>query len=321
MDVRRDPVGLAEVAAAGQVLAGITATTPLVRSDALDERLGTQLLCKAESLQRTGSFKLRGAYHALHRLGAPARAGGVVAFSSGNFAQALACAARLLDTRATVVMPHDAPAGKVAATRAWGAEIVGYDRYAEDRDAIAASLARQRGAPLVPPFDDPDVIAGQGTVALELLEQAGELDLLVVPVGGGGLAAGCAAVAGELAPGVEVVGVEPAGRPAARRALRAREVVRVEVPVTLLDGQQTTHVGAHPLAVLLDRIDRVVGVTDEAVVAALRIAVDELRLVLEPSGASALAAVLDGTVPVAGRRVGVVLSGGNIGADRLAQLL
>ncbi len=314
------PVGLAEVTAAAQVLAGVTSTTPLVRSDALDGQLGAELRCKAESLQRTGSFKLRGAYHALHRLGAAARQRGVVAFSSGNFAQAVACAAHLLGTSATVVMPHDAPAAKVAATRFWGAEIVGYDRYTQDRDAIATELARHRDAPLVPPFDDPDVIAGQGTVALELLEQAGELDLLVVPVGGGGLAAGCVAAVAELAPGVEVVGVEPAGRPAARRALQQREVVRLEVPTTLLDGQQTTHVGDHPLRVLLDRIT-VVGVEDESVVAALRAAVEQLHLVLEPSGASALAAVLDGTVPVAGRRVGIVLSGGNIDAARLAQLL
>ena len=320
MDAVRRPVGLAEVTAAAQVLAGVTATTPLVRSDVLDARLGAEVLCKAECLQRTGSFKLRGAYHALHRLGATARERGVVAFSSGNFAQAIACAAHLLGTTATVVMPHDAPAAKVDATRFWGAEIVGYDRYREDRDAIAADLATDRGAPLLPPFDHPDVIAGQGTVAYELLEQAGGLDLLVVPVGGGGLAAGCVAAVAELAPHVEVVGVEPAGRPAARRALAQREVVRLEVPSTVLDGQQTTHLGAHPLQVLLDRIE-VVGVTDEAVIAALRAALEQLHLVLEPSGASALAAVLDGTVPVAGRRVGVVLSGGNIDVARLVQLL
>jgi threo-3-hydroxy-L-aspartate ammonia-lyase len=314
------PVGLAEVTAAATVLADVTSTTPLVRSDVLDDRLGAEVVCKAESLQRTGSFKLRGAYHALHRLGAEARQRGVVAFSSGNFAQAVACAAHLLGTSATVVMPHDAPDAKVAATRFFGAEIVGYDRYTEDRDAIAAALARDRDVPLVVPFDDPDVIAGQGTVALELLEQAGELDLLVVPVGGGGLAAGCVAAVSELAPDVEVVGVEPAGRPAARRALQQREVVRLEVPTTLLDGQQTTHLGAHPLRVLLDRIT-VVGVEDAAVVAALRAAMEQLHLVLEPSGASALAAVLDGTVPVAGRRVGIVLSGGNVDVDRLVQLL
>ena len=320
MDTSRRPVGLAEVTAAAEVLAGVTSITPLVRSDVLDAQLGAELLCKAESLQRTGSFKLRGAYHALHRLGAAARQRGVVAFSSGNFAQAVACAAHLLGTSATVVMPHDAPDAKVAATRFWGAEIVGYDRYTQDRDAIAAEVARSRDAPLVPPFDDPDVIAGQGTVALELLEQAGELDLLVVPVGGGGLAAGCVAAVSELAPDVEVIGVEPAGRPAARRALQQREVVRLEVPATLLDGQQTTHLGAHPLRVLLDRIE-VVGVEDEAVVAALRAAMEQLHVVLEPSGASALAAVLDGTVPVAGRRVGIVLSGGNVDVDRLVQLL
>lgn len=314
-------VGLDEVRAAAAELDGVTVRTPVLRSDALDESTGGLLACKAECLQRTGSFKLRGAYHALHRLGEHGRARGVVAYSSGNFAQAVACAARLLGTTATVVMPHDAPATKVAATRAQGAEIVGYDRYSQDRDAIAAELARERGAALVPPFDDPDVIAGQGTVALELLEQTDGLDVLVVPVGGGGLAAGCAAVAAGLSPGTEVVGVEPAGRPAARRALERGEVTRVEVPRTLLDGQQTTHVGAHPLRVLTDHLDRVVGVEDEAVVRAVRTGLERLHVLLEPSGASALAAVLEGGVPVAGRRVGIVLSGGNLDLARLRELL
>ena len=318
---RAAPVALDEVRAAAAVLDGITHRTPVLSDDALDETAGARLFCKAEALQRTGSFKLRGAYHALHRVGAHARAHGVVAYSSGNFAQAVACAARLLGTHATVVMPHDAPEGKAAATRRQGAEIVRYDRYTEDRDVIAAELARQRGAPLVAPFDDPDVIAGQGTVALELLEQVDDLDLLVVPVGGGGLAAGCTAVAAGLAPDMEVVGVEPAGRPAARLALDRGEVVHVEVPRTLLDGQQTTHVGAHPLRVLHAHLDRVVGIGDEAVVGALRTALERLHVLLEPSGASALAAVLDGTVPVAGRRVGVVLSGGNLDLARLRQLL
>lgn len=317
-----DPVGPGDVRAAATVLDGVVRRTPVLTSRTLDAWTGGRVHLKVESLQRTGSFKLRGAYHALYRLREHGEADdGVVAYSSGNFAQAIARAGRLLDVPVTVVMPHDAPAGKLAATRGEGAEVVGYDRYTGDRDAIAGELAAARGLRLVPPFDDPDVVAGQGTVAWELFEQAADLDQLVVPVGGGGLAAGCAAVAAGRSPGTEVVGVEPAARTAARDALAAGHPVHVEVPRTLLDGQQTTHVGRHPLHVLRRHLDRVVGVTDDAVLRALRVAVERLHLVLEPSGASALAAVLDGTVPVAGRHVGVVLSGGNVGADRLAELL
>jgi threo-3-hydroxy-L-aspartate ammonia-lyase len=314
-------VRLADVRAAAAVLEGITHRTPAVTSRTLDSWTGAHVVCKAESLQRTGSFKLRGAYNALHGLGPDRRAAGVVACSSGNFAQAVALAASLLGTRATVVMPHDAPAGKLAATRGYGAEVVGYDRYLEDRDRVAGDLARERGAPLLSPFDDPAVIAGQGTVALELLEDVADLDVLVVPVGGGGLVAGCAAVAAELSPRTEVVGVEPADRPAAREALRLGRPVRVEVPRTVMDGQQTAYVGRHPLRVLTRHVDRVVGVSDGAVLRALVVAIERLRLVVEPSGVSALAAVLDGSVPVAGRRVGIVLSGGNVDAPRLASLL
>ena len=339
-----DPVTLTDVRAAAEVLDGVVHRTPVLTSQTLDALVGGRVFCKAESFQRTGSFKLRGAYHALHRLvatgevgpgGRPGQVGpggrpgevgpggkpGVVAYSSGNFAQAIARAGRLLGIPVTVVMPRDAPEGKLAATRADGAEVVLYDRYTEDRDRIAGQLAAERRLHLVPPFDDPDVIAGQGTVATELFEQVDGLDLLVVPIGGGGLAAGCAAAAAGCSPATTVVGVEPAVRTVARDALRAGDVVHGAVPRTLLDGQQTTHVGHHPMRVLRDHLDRVVGVTDPAVVAALRFAVERLHIVLEPSGASALAAVLDGTIPVEGRRVGVVLSGGNVGATRLADLL
>lgn len=310
---RAAPVGPGQVRAAARVLDGVVRRTPALGDTPLDAVTGARLALKAESLQHTGSFKLRGAYHALHRLGARERARGVVAASSGNFAAALARAAWLLGTTATVVMPRDAPPEKLAAARAHGAEVVPYDRYDEDRDAVAGGIAAERRAPVLSPFDDPDVIAGQGTAALELAEQAPQLDLLVVPVGGGGLAAGCAAAL----PGPRVVGVEPDDRPAAREALRADRPVPVAVPRTVLDGQQTTRLGEHPLRVLRERAVRVVGVTDAAALDAVRVAADRLHLVLEPSGASALAAVLDGTVEVAGRRVGVVLSGGNVEPGRL----
>jgi threo-3-hydroxy-L-aspartate ammonia-lyase len=315
------PVRLADVRAAARRLDGVVHRTPVLRSRTLDGWAEGRVLLKAESLQRAGAFKLRGAYHAMSRLPAPVLERGVVAYSSGNHAQAVALAARLLGTRATILMPSDAPVPKLAATRGYGAEVVLYDRYAEDREGLATELAGQRGAHVVPPFDDPDVIAGQGTVALELLEQAGELDLVVVPIGGGGLAAGCAAVVKGLRPDIEVVGVEPAARPAARLALEQGRPVTVDVPRTILDGQQTTFVGAHPLAVLRDHLDAVVGVEEDAVRGALRALLERARLVVEPSGAAALAAVLDGTVELRGRRAGVVLSGGNLDLDRLPELL
>ncbi len=249
------------------------------------------------------------------------RGRGIVAFSSGNHAQAVACAASLLGVPATIVMPADAPAVKLAATRDQGAEIVTYDRYREDRRAIGAALARERGATVVPPYDHPDVMAGQGTTALELLDQVPDLDLLVVPVGGGGLLSGCAVAAAALSPGIELVGVEPDGRRAARDALARGEVVEVEVPRTLLDGQQTPEIGHGPLAVFSALVDRVVGVTDDEVAATVRLLVERTKQVVEPSGASALAAVMAGRVTVAGRRVGVVLSGGNVGPDVLARIL
>jgi threo-3-hydroxy-L-aspartate ammonia-lyase len=314
------PVRLADVRRAARVLEGVVHRTPVLTSRTLDALAGGSVVLKAESLQRAGAFKLRGAYHAMARLAPASLARGVVAYSSGNHAQAVALAARLLETEATILMPADAPAPKLAATRGYGAEVVTYDRYREDREALALELAVERGVEIIPPFDHPDVIAGQGTVALELLEQVDHLDLLVVPVGGGGLAAGCAAVAAGLRDDLEVIGVEPAGRPAARRALAAGAPVTVEVPRTILDGQQTTHVGEHPLAVLRDHAS-VVGVTDASVAEALRLLLERVRIVVEPSGAAALAAVLDGTIELRGRRAGVVLSGGNLDLARLGDLL
>jgi threo-3-hydroxy-L-aspartate ammonia-lyase len=315
------PVRLDDVRAAARRLSGVVHRTPVLTSRTLDSWAGGSVLLKAESLQRAGAFKLRGAYHALSRLAPAELERGVVAYSSGNHAQAVALAARLLGTHATILMPEDAPAPKLAATRGYGAEVVLYDRYAQDREALAVALAEDRGARIVAPFDDPDVIAGQGTVALELLDQVDDLDLLVVPIGGGGLAAGCAAVVAGLRPEVEVVGVEPAGRPAARLALERDRPVSVDVPRTILDGQQTTYVGAHPLAVLRDHLDAVVGVEDRDVRRAVRALLERVRVVVEPSGAAALAAVLAGDVELRGRRAAVVLSGGNLDLARLPELI
>ena len=293
----------------------------MLTSRHLDTRTGATVLLKAEHLQRVGAFKLRGATNALAALPDAVRARGVVAFSSGNHAQAVACAAARFGVPATIVMPEDAPAVKVAATRGYGARVVPYDRYTEDRAAIGAAIAAEQGASLIPPFDHPEVMAGQGTVARELLEQVRHLDVLVVPVGGGGLISGCAVAARAVCPDLEVVGVEPAGRRAARDALAAGEVVEVPVPRTMLDGQQTTTVGHRPLAVLRALEVRVVGVTDVEVAHAVRVLAMRAKQVVEPSGAAGLAAVLAGHLAVSGRRVGVVLSGGNIAPEVLARIL
>jgi threo-3-hydroxy-L-aspartate ammonia-lyase len=314
-------VTLDDVGRAADRVARAAHRTPVLRSRQLDERLGASVHLKAEHLQRVGAFKFRGAYNTVAALAPLVRARGVVAFSSGNHAQAVALACQLHQVPATIVMPTDAPPVKLAATRGYGAEVVLYDRYREDRRAIGQRLADERGATVVPPFDHPDVVAGQGTAGLELLEEVPDLDLLVAPIGGGGLLAGCAAAGRGRRADLEVVGVEPADRRAARDALARGAVVEVEVPRTLLDGQQTSHIGEVPLATLRQHEVRVVGVTDEAALDAVAWAATRMKQVLEPSGAAALAAVLDGTIDVAGRRVGLVLSGGNVTPEVLTRAL
>jgi threonine dehydratase len=315
------PITIGDVRRAAGRIEGVAHRTPVLTSRYLDQVTGARLFLKGEHLQRVGAFKFRGGYNAIAALDDAARARGVVAFSSGNHAQAVASAASLLGVGATIVMPSDAPAVKLDATRGYGAEVVVYDRYAEDRPAMASRIAQERGATLIPPFDHPDVMAGQGTVALELLEDLPDLDVLVTPVGGGGLLSGCAVAARSLAPGIRIVGVEPEARPAARDALRQGAVVDVGVVRTLMDGQQTTDIGQRPLEVFLALVDEVVGVSDDEVADTVRTLALRTKQVVEPSGASALAAVLTGRLPVSGNRVGVVLSGGNVAPEVLARLL
>lgn len=312
-------IELADVEAAADRLRGLAHRTPVVTSRTLDGRVDARVHLKAESLQRIGAFKFRGATNAVAAMDEDTRRGGVVAYSSGNHAQAVALAARIHGIAATIVMPTDAPASKLEATRGYGAEVVTYDRYTEDRDAIARRLVDERGATLVPPYDHEHVMAGQGTVALELLDEVDDLDLLLVPVGGGGLIAGSATVAAAHG-GVEVVGVEPDARTAGRDAMAAGHTVTNPVVRTIADGQQTPSTGELTTAVMLARVSRLVGVTDEAIVDAMRFAFERLKLVLEPSGASALAALLSGAVDAPGRTVGVVLSGGNVAVDRFREL-
>lgn len=315
------PLQYESVTDAAAVLRGVVHRTPVLTSSTLDQRVGATVFAKAECFQRIGAFKFRGAYHAISRLAPAQRARGVAAYSSGNHAQAVALAAALHDTTATILMPEDAPALKLAATRGYGATVVTYDRYAQERTTLGDALAADRGLTLIPPFDHWDVMAGQGTVALELFAQVGHLDTLVVCVGGGGLISGCATVARAQDPVARVIGVEPEAGDDVTRSLAAGRIVEIATPRTIADGQQTTAPGEKTFAVMRERVDEMVLVSDTQIVTALRFAFERLKVVLEPSGACALAALLAGVIEVTGQRVGVVLSGGNIGADRFATLL
>ena len=313
-------IGLDDVRAAARRLEGVAHRTPVLSSRTLDERVGARVLLKAEPLQRTGSFKFRGAYNKVASLSDEERERGVVAFSSGNHAQAVALAARLHGSRATIVMPADAPAIKLDATRGYGAEVVTYDRYSEDREAIGARLAEERGLTLVRPFDDPLVMAGQGTAALELLEDAGHVDLFLGPVGGGGLIAGCATAVKATLPGSRVIGVEPEAGDDYRRSLEAGERLQIPVPDTIADALQIASPGELTFEVNSRLLDGVATVSDRELIEAMRFLFERMKLVAEPGGAAALAALLAGNVEP-GDTVAVVVSGGNIGADRFAELL
>jgi threo-3-hydroxy-L-aspartate ammonia-lyase len=312
-------IELADVQAAARRLDGVAHHTPVFTSRTLDGLAGASVHLKAECFQRGGAFKFRGAFNKISSLGEDVRARGILAYSSGNHAQAVAIAAALLGSRATILMPEDAPAAKTEATRGYGAEIVTYDRWTESREEIGARLADERGLELVKPYDDPLVMAGQGTVALELLDDAPDLDVLVAPVGGGGLIAGCSTVAKSLRPGIRVVGVEPEAGDDTARSLAADERVRIEVPHTIADGLQATEPGELTFAVNRQRVDAVVSVSDAEIVDAMTFLFDRMKLVVEPSGAVGVAALLAGRVT--GERIGVVVSGGNVGAARFAELL
>lgn len=314
-------IELEDVERAAQRLAGVAHRTPVLTSRTLDERTGARVHLKAECFQRGGAFKFRGAYNKISSLDEEALRHGVIAYSSGNHAQAVAIAAALLDTHATIVMPEDAPAAKLDATRGYGGEIVLYDRWTESREEIGAGLAKERGLELVRPYDDPLVMAGQGTAALELLEDASELDLLLVPVSGGGLIAGCATAAKARRPEMRVVGVEPEAGDDTRRSLEAGERIRIDVPRTIADGLQASEPGELTFEVNRRLVDEVVTVTDDEIVEAMAFLFDRVKLVAEPSGAVGVAALLSGKLDARGARVGVVLSGGNVGAARFAELV
>jgi threonine dehydratase len=311
------PIDHAGVVAAQARISKYTVRTPVLRSDAADRLTAAQLFFKCENLQRTGAFKFRGALAALTRFDAAQKAAGVITYSSGNHAQAIALAARILGMPALIVMPRDAPPVKLEATRSHGAEIVLYDRYTEDREAIGQTLARQRGMTLVPPFDHVDVMAGQGTAAIELFEETGPLDTLLVCLGGGGLISGCATVAHDLSPGCEVIGVEPEAGDDVRQSLACGERVKIPVPQTIADGAQTQSPGVLTFEVIRQRVAQVVTVDDPALVRTLGFLATHLKIVVEPTGCLAAAAALEGKVDLRGRKVGIILSGGNVDPTRL----
>ena len=311
-------IGFDDVRAAAERLRGVAHRTPVLTSRTLDERCGGHVFLKAENLQRIGAFKFRGAWNAISAL-APER--GVCTASSGNHAQAVALAAKLQGTPATILMPKDAPPSKRAATEGYGAEVLEFDRDADDREALVRTLARERDLTLVHPYDEPFVMAGQGTVGLELAEEIADLDLVLVPVGGGGLASGVATAVRALQPRARIVGVEPEASDDTVRSLRAGRREAVTVGRTIADGQQLKIPGELTFPVLAALVDEVVTVADDEIVATMRFVFERMKVVVEPSGASALAALMAGRVTLDGGRAGVVLSGGNVDAARFAALM
>ncbi|MRV71891.1 threo-3-hydroxy-L-aspartate ammonia-lyase [Duganella sp. FT92W] len=310
-----------DVAAAAQRIEGHAHRTPVLTSRMADDDVGAQLFFKCENLQRMGAFKFRGAYNALARFTEPQRRAGVVAFSSGNHAQAIALSARLLGIPATIVMPEDAPAAKVAATRGYGGKVVLYNRYTEDREAIGRGLAEQQGMTLIPPYDHPDVIAGQGTAVKELIDEAGALDYLFVPLGGGGLLSGSALAARKLSPGCRIIGVEPEAGNDGQRSFRSGSIVHIDTPGTIADGAQTQHLGNITFDIIRRDVDDIVTASDAELVDAMRFFAARMKIVAEPTGCLAFAAARARRDELRGKKVGIVISGGNVDMERFCALL
>ena len=311
-----------DVRAAAERLKGVAHRTPVVTSSTLDEIAGARVFLKCENLQRMGAFKFRGAYNRMVQLSPDERKRGVVAYSSGNHAQGVALAAKLLDVPATIVMPKDAPEAKLDATRGYGAEVVLYERSEENRAAIAQGIARERGATIVPPYDDERIVAGAGTVMLELLEDVPDIEIVVACVGGGGLLSGTALAAHGVNPKIDVWGVEPEAGDDVKQSLKKGERIVIDVPQTIADGLQTQSPGEITFPVLQKHAAGIATVTDQELIDTMRFVFERMKLVIEPSGAAALAAVMNHKVPnSAGKRIGVTISGGNVDRARFASLL
>jgi threonine dehydratase len=309
-----------DLALAQERIAGVAHRTPVLTSATIDERTGARVFFKPENLQRMGAFKIRGAYNALSQLSAGAMQRGVVAFSSGNHAQAVALAGKLLGVPATIVMPTNAPKVKLEATRGYGAEIVRYDPDKDDRQKIAEQLAGERGLTVIPPFDHPHILAGQGTAAKELIEDAGPLDLLLVPCGGGGLLSGCAIAAKHLSPHCRVIGVEPAAGDDGQRAFRTGKLVTIGLPDTIADGARTMSLGKITFALIQKHVDEMLTVTDAELLKWMFFLWERMKIIVEPTGALAAAALLENKIDARGKRVGIVLSGGNVDVKAIGAL-
>ncbi|MFL9873984.1 threo-3-hydroxy-L-aspartate ammonia-lyase [Paraburkholderia megapolitana] len=310
-----------DVAAAARRIEGHAHRTPVMRSRTIDAELGAQVFFKCENLQRMGAFKFRGAFNALSKFDDAQRRAGVVAFSSGNHAQAIALSAALLNIPATIIMPHDAPASKVAATKGYGGNVVMYDRYTEDREQISRKLAEERGLTQIPPYDHPDVIAGQGTAAKELFDEVGPLDALFVCLGGGGLLSGSALATRVLAPDCKLYGVEPEAGNDAQQSFRTGKIVHIDTPKTIADGAQTQHLGAYTFEIIRRDVDDVLTATDAQLVDCMRFFASRMKLVVEPTGCLGFAAARQMKAQLQGKRVGVIVSGGNVDMERFCALL
>ena len=310
-----------DVIAAAARLEGHAHRTPVLRSSTANERWGAEFFFKCENFQRMGAFKFRGAFNALSKFDATQRKGGVIAFSSGNHAQAIALSARLLQMPAVIVMPKDAPAAKVAATKGYGAEVVMYDRFTEDREALTKKLAQERGMTMIPPYDHPDVLTGQGTAVKELIEETGPLDHLFVCLGGGGLLSGSALSARALSPDCKVYGVEPEAGNDGQQSLRAGKIVHIETPKTIADGAQTQHLGEYTFGIIRRDVHDIFTVTDEQLVDAMRFFAERMKMVVEPTGCLAFAGAIAAGKAIAGQRVGIVISGGNVDLSRFGALI
>ena len=312
-----------DVVDAAARLEGHAHRTPVLRSSTADKRWGAEFFFKCENFQRMGAFKFRGAFNALSKFDAAQKKAGAIAFSSGNHAQAVALSARILDMPAVIVMPLDAPAAKLAATREYGAEVIQYDRFTEDREAVTKKIAAERGMTLIPPYDHPDVIAGQGTAARELFEETGPLDALFVCLGGGGLTSGSALSARALSPQAKVYGVEPEAGNDGQQSLRAGRIVHIETPKTIADGAQTQHLGNYTFGIIRRDVDDILTVSDAQLVESMRFFAERMKMVVEPTGCLGFAAAcaMAESGGLKGQRVGVIVSGGNVDLARYAALL
>ncbi|MCO5218065.1 MAG: threo-3-hydroxy-L-aspartate ammonia-lyase [Thermomicrobiales bacterium] len=308
-----------DIQAASARIEGVAHVTPVLTSTTANDLTGGQLYFKAENFQRMGAFKFRGAYNAISQFTPEQMEAGVIAFSSGNHAQAIALAAKLLGTKATIVMPQDAPPNKLAATRGYGAEVVLYDRYTEDREAIGNRIAAEQGGTVIPPYDHEHVIAGQGTAAKELIEEVGQLDVAITSLGGGGLLAGTAIATHALCPNAAIYGVEPEAGNDGQRSFRSGEIVTIETPKTIADGAQTLHLGEITFPIIQEHVTDIVTANDEELLDAMRFMAYRMKTVVEPTGCLPLAAIFNGQINVTGKRVGIILSGGNI-SDQILRI-